>query len=160
MELIREYFEKTTKLSDKDWELFSSKLIRHQFLKKHTLLRIGQIENHLSFVETGIVRFYIPKEENDMTFTFIFANEFVSAYDSFLSQLPSKYNIETLTQTTIWRLSYDDLQIIYKETEIGNTIGRQAAEGLFLKKANRELSLLTQTAEQRYLNLFTDQPHL
>jgi CRP-like cAMP-binding protein len=68
--------------------------------------------------------------------------------------------VETLTQTTIWRLSFDDLQTIYQETEIGNTIGRKSAEDLFLKKSKRELSLLTQTAEQRYLNLFTEQPHL
>ncbi|WP_221409248.1 hypothetical protein [Dysgonomonas alginatilytica] len=45
--------------------------------------------------------------------------------------------------------AYSDLQSIYKETEIGNTIGRQASEDLFLKKSQRELSLLNETAEQR-----------
>ncbi len=160
MEQIRTYFEKTTKLSDKDWEIFSSKLSKKEFPKKHSLLKAGQIENHLSFVEKGIIRFYIPKEENDLTFTFIFGNGFVSSYDSFLTKKPSTYTIETLTETTIWQLTFDDLQAIYNETEIGNTIGRHAAEDLFLKKSNRELSLLTQTAEQRYLDLFTEQPHL
>ena len=160
MEQIRHYFEKTFKLTDEDWQIFSSKLSKKEFPKKHLILKAGQKENYLSFVENGIIRFYIPKEENDLTFTFIFDNGFVSAYDSFLTKQPSTYNVETLTQTTIWRLSCDDLQSIYKETEIGNTIGRKAAEDLFLKKSKRELSLLTHTAEQRYLNLFTEQPHL
>lgn len=160
MEQIRKYFETILKLSEKDWQTFSSKLIKQDFPKKHLLLKAGQIENHLSFVEKGIIRFYIPKEESDLTFTFVFDNGFVSAYDSFLTQQPSIYNIETLTKTTIWRLTYDDLQAIYKETEIGNTIGRQASEDLFLKKSKRELSLLNETAEQRYLNLFTEQPRL
>jgi len=31
---------------------------------------------------------------------------------------------------------------------------------LFLKKSKRELSLLHESAEQRYLNLFTEQPEL
>lgn len=147
-------------MTEKDWQIFSSKLIRKELPKKHLLLKAGQTEKYLSFVENGIIRFYIPKEDNDLTFTFIFNNGFVSAYDSFLTQQPSTYNIETLTQTTIWQLSFDDLQIIYNETEIGNTIGRKSAEDLFLKKSKRELSLLIQTAEQRYLNLFTEQPHL
>lgn len=49
---------------------------------------------------------------------------------------------------------------IYIGTKIGNAIGRKASEELFLKKSQRELSLLSETAEQRYLNLFTEQPEL
>ena len=52
------------------------------------------------------------------------------------------------------------MYLIYNETKVGNILGRKSAEDLFLKKSNRELSFLTQTAEQRYLNLFTEQPLL
>ncbi|WP_268849367.1 Crp/Fnr family transcriptional regulator [Flavobacterium aestivum] len=160
MEQIRKYFEQTFKLTEQDWQIFSSKLTKQEFPKNHFLLKAGQVENHLSFVETGIIRIYIPKEENDLTFAFAFDNGFVSGYDSFLTQIPSTYHIETLTTTTLWQLTYKDLQAIYHETEIGNAIGRQASEDLFLKKSKRELSLLNETAEQRYLNLFTEQPKL
>jgi CRP-like cAMP-binding protein len=160
MEQVRKYFEKSFKLTDRDWRIFSSKLTRQEFPKKHKLLTAGKIENNLSFIETGIVRFYIPKEDNDLTFAFVFDDNFVSGYDSFLTRTPSTYHIETLIKTTLWRLTYNDLQDIYNETEIGNAIGRQASENLFLKKSKRELSLLNETAEQRYLNLFKEQPHL
>jgi CRP-like cAMP-binding protein len=160
MELIKLHFEKIVKLTDKDWQAFSSKLIRQEFPKNRILLKRGQIEHHLSFIESGIIRFYIPNDESDLTFSFAFGNSFVSAYDSFLTQQPAVYNVETLTQTTLWRLTYSDLQSIYKETEVGNFIGRQASEELFLKKSKRELSLLNLTAEERYLNLFTEQPEL
>ena len=160
MKQIRKYLEKTFKLTDQDWEIFSLKLVRLEFPKKHILLKAGQIENNLSFIETGIVRFYIPREENDRTFAFTFDNSFVSGYNSFLTKTLSTYYIETLTKTTLWRLSYNDLQEIYNETEIGNAIGRQASEDLFLKKSKREISLLYETAEQRYLNLFNEQPKL
>lgn len=160
MEKIRKYFEKTFKLTERDWRLFSLKLTRQEFPEKHVLLKAGQVENHLSFVETGIIRFYIPKDTHDLTFAFTFDNNFVSGYDSFLTQRPSIYQMETLTRTTLWRLTYSDLQAIYDETEIGNAIGRKASEELFLKKSKRELSLLNETAEERYLNLFTDHPEL
>lgn len=147
-------------LSEKDWEIILPRFTEEEFPKKTILLTTGQTENYLNFILKGVVRFYIPKEENDLTFNIVFNNGFLSAYDSFLTQRPSTYNIETLTDTTLLRLSYSDLQAIYNETEFGNMIGRQAAEELFLKKQKRELSLLNLTAEQRYLNLFSEQPKL
>ena len=160
MDQIRKYFEKYAKQTDKDWDLFSSRLSKQEFPKRAVILRTGQIERHLSFVQKGVIRFYLPKEGNDLTFSFVFANDFVSAYDSFLLQKPVTYCVETLTGCILWRVSYKDLQEIYQHTEVGNLIGRQASEDLFLKKSRRELSLLNETAEQRYLNLITEQPHL
>ncbi len=162
MEQIRQNFEQAIqqKISDEEWTIFSSKLSYEEFPKKHVVLRTGQVEDYLSFVATGIVRYYIPKLENDVTFTFVFDHSFISGYDSFLTRKPSTYHIETLTKTTLWRLKYTDLQSIYNDTKIGNLIGRQASEELFLKKSKRELSLLNETAEERYRNLFTEQPRL
>lgn len=165
MEKLKASFTDSSRLmgytpSEKDWEIILSKLVRQEFPKKHILTEVDQIENHLNFIESGIARFYIPKEENDLTFNIVFDNGFLSAYDSFLTQTPSTYNIETLTDTIIWQITYNDLQTIYKETELGNIIGRQASEELFLKKQKREISLLNLSAEQRYLNLFNEQPKL
>ncbi len=160
MKQIREYFERTVQLTDKDWQLFSSKLVSREFTKRTIILKTGQTENYLSFVEKGIIRFFIPKEENDLTFDFVFDNGFLSAYESFLTQTPSTYQIETLTETILWSITYHDLQDIYRESEIGNTIGRLASEDLFLKKSKREFSLLSDTAEERYLKLFEEQLHL
>ena len=160
MDQIRKFLEKKVRLSDADWQVFSSKLIRQEFPKRALLLKAGRTENYLSFIEEGIIRFYIPREENDFTFSFSFANSFVSAYDSFLAQLPCIYHVETLTKTVLWRVTYNDLQAIYAETVIGNTIGRYASEGLYLDNFQREISLLTDTAAQRYLKLLSQQPQV
>ncbi|WP_281637572.1 Crp/Fnr family transcriptional regulator [Flavobacterium marginilacus] len=160
MEEIKKYFEKNVLLTDSDWQIFSSKLFRREFSKKTKILKIGQKENHLSFIEKGIIRFCIPSEFDDLTFGFAFANNFVSAYDIFLTQTSSTYELETITNTVLWSVTYEDLQDIYAQTKIGEKIGRLASEELFLKKSKRELSLLNDTPQQRYLNLFTEQPHL
>jgi CRP-like cAMP-binding protein len=160
MEHIRSFLETMVTLNENDWQIFSSKLIRHEFPKKTILLKVGKVENYLSFIEKGIIRFYIPKDTNDITFVFAFENSFVSAYDSFLLQIPAHYNVETLTNTVLWRMTHKDLQDIYKETEFGNILGRIASEQLFLINTKREYSFLNESAEQRYLNLFAEQPHL
>ena len=160
MQQIRAYFEQGVQITDEDWELFSSTLVRREFPKKTILLKAGAQENHLSFIESGIIRFYLTAETNDFTFGFAFAGNFVSAYDFFLTREPSTYQLETITDTVVWSITYKDLQAIYNDTAIGNKIGRLASEDLFLKKSKRELSLLRDSAEERYLKLFTEQPHL
>jgi CRP-like cAMP-binding protein len=160
MEKIREQLNKFTNLSDNDWTYFSSKLTVKTYPKKSIILKMGDVENHLSFVESGIIRFYIPKIENDLTFGFVFSGEFMSGYDSFLTRDPCAYQIQALTDAILWQISHQDLQEVYKMTEIGNEIGRKSAEHLFLIKSRRELSLLDKTAEERYLDLFSHRPEL
>jgi CRP-like cAMP-binding protein len=159
---IREYIEKIVVISDKDWQLFSSKLENRVFKKRSKILDVGETENYISFIESGIARFLIPKEEEDkdITFGFCFKNEFISAYDSFLTRKPSLYQLEALTNISMWSISYQDLQEVYEKTAIGNLIGRLSSERLFLIKSKREQSLLNESAEQRYLNLFTERPNL
>ena len=159
---IREYIEKTVAVSDADWQLFSSKLKVRTFKKKTTILGVGETEDYISFIEKGIARFLIPKEdeEKDLTFGFCFKNEFVSAYDSFLTRKPSLYKLQALSDITMWSISHKDLQEVYEKSFAGNVIGRLSSERLFLIKSKREQSLLNETAEERYLKLFTERPNL
>lgn len=160
MNAIKKFFDDITPMNNSDWRLFSSKLQEKQ-LKKHTcLLRIGEVERHLSFIAKGIIRLYIPREDNDLTFGFLFENEFVTGYDSFLTQMPSEYQIETLSDTVLWQISFEDLEYIYKTTVKGHLIGRKMAENMYLIKSKRELSLLNKSAEERYLDLFVERPKL
>jgi CRP-like cAMP-binding protein len=77
-----------------------------------------------------------------------------------LTQTPSEYELQALTDTIVWQISYNDLQIVYAQTQVGNYLGRFASEKLFLAKSRRELSLLKYNAKERYLRLFSEQPDI
>ena len=162
MQQIKTYLDQIATIPDLDWNFFISKLQRRVIPKKSVFLKVNEIESTISFIESGIVRFFIPKEnpEKEITFGFSFKNQFISAYDSFLTQSPSAYQIQALTETTVLSLTYDDLQSVYKSTQIGNLIGRLTAESLFLIKSKREQNLLNFNAEERYLKLFKERPEL
>ena len=162
MHQIKLYLDKIASISSSDWNFFISKLHRRIITKKSVFIKVNQIENHISFIESGIVRLFIPKDnpEKEITFGFSFKNQFVSAYDSFLTQSPSNYQLQALTETAMLSISYEDLQSVYKSTQIGNLIGRLTAEDLFLIKSKREQDLLNLNAEQRYLKLFKERPEL
>lgn len=159
MNNVRHYLDQYVKLTDDEWEIFSSFLIREKYLKKSLLLLKGEIENHVSFIVNGIVRYYIDKNDSQYTFGFSFEQEFSSAYDSFLTQKPSRYHVETLTDVELYRITYDDLQRAYSLTENGNELGRVMAENLYMRKFSRELSCHNESAEERYLWLITKQPY-
>lgn len=162
LQQIKAYLDQIASISQSDWDFFTSKLQRRVIPKKSVFHKLNEIENHISFIESGVVRLYIPKEnsEKEITFGFSFKDQFISAYDSFLTRQPSAYELEALTETTLLSITYDDLQDVYKTTEIGNLIGRLAAERLFLIKSKREQHLLNLTAEERYLKLFKERPEL
>ena len=162
MHQIKSYLEKIASISGSDWDFFISKLQRRIITKKSVFVKVNQIENYISFIESGIVRLFIPKEnpEKEITFGFCFKDQFVSAYDSFLTQSPSNYQLQALTDTTLLSISYKDLQSVYKSTQIGNLVGRLTAEDLFLIKSKREQNLLNLNAEERYLKLFKERPKL
>jgi len=162
LQQIKAYLDQIATISNSDWEFFMSKLQPRIIPKKTIFLKINDIENHISFIESGVVRLFIPKEnpEKEITFGFSFKDQFISAYDSFLTQKPSAYQLQALTETTLLSITYDDLQDVYKNTQIGNLIGRLTAERLFLLKSKREQNLLNLTAEERYMKLFKERPEL
>ena len=162
MEQIKAYLDQLATISKEDWDFFTSKLQRRVIPKKAIFLKFNEIENTISFIESGVVRLFIPKEDPDkeITFGFSFKNQFISAYDSFLTQEPSAYQLQALTETTLLCITHSDLQAVYRTTQIGNLIGRLTAERLFLLKSKREQNLLNLTAEERYVKLFKERPEL
>lgn len=159
MDEIRKHLEKTIqeKIEDSEWDFISAKLIRKEFSKNSIVLKCGQIENFLSFVESGILRYYIPRPENDLTLSFVSEGFWASAFDSFLSRTPSVYEAQALQKITLWQLSYANLQEIYRSTMVGNRIGRMVVESLWEKEFKRKFSLLNDTPEVRYLKMFNEQ---
>jgi CRP-like cAMP-binding protein len=157
---LREYYDRIIKLRESEWGFIASHFERRVFDKGAIVTHQGETENYLSFIEAGIVRFYVPDEEHELTFNFSFDREFTCAYDSFLTRTPSEYELQALTKTIVWQISFDDLQRVYAETEAGNYLGRFASEKLFLAKSRRELSLLKYNARERYLRLFNERPEV
>lgn len=119
------------------------------------LVDFGDITHPLFFVHSGIVRYLliVPDTGEDVTKDFSFAPTFVASFGSSLLLQPSRIGIVALTDcaTSIWPLhaltSQFDRDIEWQK------LGRRLAEWLYLRKENREISFITQTAEQRYAAL-------
>ncbi|WP_300673472.1 Crp/Fnr family transcriptional regulator [Soonwooa sp.] len=157
----REYLELAgIKMSDDDWEIYEPRLEKVDYKKGDLIIKQGDVEDYLSVITKGIARYYIEKDDKEITLNFVFEHNYFSAYESFLTRKPSPYNIEALTDVSLWRSSYESFKYFHQHASIGNYLGRIAAEGLYLRKAEREISFLTETAEQRYLYLLEKDKNL
>ncbi|HVU57147.1 MAG TPA: cyclic nucleotide-binding domain-containing protein [Puia sp.] len=157
---LRNYLQRLSPLPDGDWDFFVSRLQHRVFPKKKLILATGKVEQYVNFIDSGIIRYFIVEDEKDITFEIAFEGSFATAYDSFLTRTPVRYAGETLTDTALWSIGYDHLQEMYARTAVGDRIGRLAAEELYIRKNQRQMSFLKDGAEQRYRSLMRDYPHL
>jgi len=157
-----DFFKRVAESSDQDIRKIISYHEYIRFKKFDLLLEQGQVEKYLYFLKEGVLRSFITKERDDKlketTFNFVFPGSFFSSYDSFLKQEPCLYSTECLTDVEVFRVSYENIQKIYNETDSGEKIGRISAEQLYMRKKRRELSLLTETVDERYLYLVENYP--
>lgn len=163
MEIIAQLLRKMSDATDEDIDLFLSLHQVASYHKGDLLLETGQIEGYLYFVNSGILRCFIAKEKKEdvkeITFNLVFPGWFYSAYDSFITQTPCKYTVECVTEVEIYRINYESLQYIYKHTGFGEKVGRLAVEQLYLNKSKREMSLLSDSVDERYQYLLENYPN-
>lgn len=137
------------------------KCIRKVCLQKNDFLsNAGNVCSYIGFVESGILRSYIFKEDNEFNIDFYLPGSFVSSYTSFLSRLPAKTNIQALSDTKIYTISHSDYNNLLKKAVDWNILGKFIANTLFMKKCKREKSLLKDSAEERYKLLLETYPEI
>lgn len=160
MERLRKILSNKVTISDTEWEFIASKLEVKIYKKKEFLITTNTIENKIYFILEGVFRLFIDLPEKDITVDFGFPNNFISSYSSFLTKNPSVSCIQSLTKSKVIYITREDLHEIYKQTKVGESIGRIFAEEFFRYKSKRELSFLLESPTDRYLNLVKEQQQL
>ena len=91
---------------------------------------------------------------------FVFENEFVTDYDSFLQSKPSRYFIQALEDSEIVTFNLIALQNAYNQSQNWERFGRMVAEQSYKLTTQRVESFLFLDGEQRYLDLVKSQPQI
>ncbi|KAB7728351.1 cyclic nucleotide-binding domain-containing protein [Rudanella paleaurantiibacter] len=138
--------------------LWQSRIIPRQglFTFSHSVCR------HVGFVLNGIFRVYYidPKTEQEHNLYFVAEHTFLTSLKSLLTQTTCPYLIEALEDTELLVIEHDRLRELYTQSHGWERFGRLLAEHYFLLNQTRSESLLTQSAEERYVDLLTRQPDI
>lgn len=145
-----------------DEELFSfMQKLKPMRLKRYAFyLKPGQVCHSMVIVQQGALRYFMRNPKGDQTLGFAFEGEWLGDYESFLLKTATHCYIEALEDTELFMLSYADMQELYNKSQRFERFGRLIAEQLFIETAKSKSKLLTQTTEDRYLELLTNQPQI
>jgi len=157
---IRQAIAQFHELSESEWTTFAQKLQLKTFKKGEYLIREGQIENAIYFINKGSTRNYFLKDGKEFTVDFQFKGDFVTAYYSFITREPSSIFIEWLEEAEVVVVTHQSLIQFYKEYHNGEKIGRLMAEFQYVKRLRKEMDFLSYTAEERYVQLMEKNPQL
>lgn len=131
------------------------------FAKNDFLLKEGKISNEYHFLETGYMRVYTyDTNGNDITTAFCFPNGVVLELSSFFKRIPSKENIQALTDCKSWCLSFDELQDVFHSMQQFREFGRTILVNAYASLKQRMLSMIQETAEERYTSLIKSNPEI
>lgn len=155
METLLNAIKSYIPLDKRDEEIIDSLFNKKIVAKGAHLLQAGNVCRHVTFIETGLVRYYIINDGEEQTNYFNKGGEFVCDYMSFLPQIPSIVNIQALENTTIYNISFNNLQLFYKQVTHGERFGRLAIEQVFINIISQVKTLYTDTPEMRYNNFLS-----
>jgi CRP-like cAMP-binding protein len=130
------------------------------FAKGDVITKYGQIEKRAYFIIKGLVELAILQEGEEKIIDFFTPNNFFCSYTSFLIQKPSDVQITALVDCELEFVNHSDLQHAYKTSLIANQLGRLVTESIYITKTKREKDFLTKSAQERYMELFTERPEI
>jgi CRP-like cAMP-binding protein len=158
---LQQFINSLFPLKEEEMEKFLSIWQPFECKRKTILTTAGETERHLYFVLEGVQRaFFIGNDKQEATIVFTYAPSFSGVADSFLTQTPSKYFLETLTSSRFLRTTYRQMdQLMNEYPSIQRMILQLSA--LALKGVlERQIELQCFSAEEKFRTLLKRSPHV
>lgn len=127
---------------------------------KTVLLKEGEISKKIYYIEKGCLRVWFNNEGKEITFQFFFEGQFFSGIESFWTNQPSLYTIETIEACTVHSITKKDFQTIYNSSE---KIRQEFELYIFKRLISYQrlfLSRIKDSPEKRYIQLLEDHPSI
>lgn len=140
-------------------ERLSAQLVTTHYPARHLLLQPGEICRRIYFISSGLVRIYnMDAMGRERTLLFMGMGELAVDVSSFYEQSPATEYLETLQETTIQSLSWQELNTFYADFPEGNYIGRIITQKYLMVVVQRNMELMTSSLSERYLSLLKKHP--
>ncbi len=153
IEALFTFFEKYTALTEEEKNYVKEHIPIRQIEKDKILLSEGEVSNEFYFILKGSVRLFYKTDIEEKTAYFYFENMFVSSYESFTKQTPSKHYLQAIENTYVAVISHE---IAYKILELFpkfEFLARVMMEEELIVYQEIIASFITLNAEKRYLKL-------
>jgi CRP-like cAMP-binding protein len=108
----------------------------------------------------GVQRAFYAHHNKEVTIVFSYAHSFSGIVDSFLLQSPSLYQLETLTESKLLRISHHDFSALVEKHRSIETWVRIAVTQVLSATLQREIELIAFSAEEKFTALLRRSPQV
>lgn len=156
---FRKFIENYTSVSQLDWEIISKCFEYREIEKNQIILQEGEICKHLYFLQTGLLRYFINKDGNEITKFFTDAPYCFTSQVSFNNEKPAKENIQAIEKSIIWQITLQQTNELF-ELNSWSTFARKIIQEVqyFTEEILEEIQ--TETAEFRYEKMLKNDAEL
>jgi CRP-like cAMP-binding protein len=124
------------------------------------LIREGDYEKHLYFVESGALRVFYLTELEEHTIRFGYQGSIINSLSSFIKGSPSEFYIEAIRKTKIRMIDKESfLRLVHQSTE-NQMQYIQLLETLITQQIEREIDLLISSPLERLERVLKRSPNL
>lgn len=143
-----------------EWEKFNHLFKRQEIPAKTILLREGEISKNAYLIEKGCLRTWFNNDGNDITTQFFFEGDSVSSIESFRTNQPSLFNIESIEPCIIQTISKNDFQFV---VDSSSNIKVELEERIFERLVHCQkllLSHIKDSPQKRYEEILDQRPDI
>jgi CRP-like cAMP-binding protein len=160
-QILVRFIHNTSPLTEHKAEMITDFFTEKSFFRDEILIQDGTICNNYYFLAKGYVRSYTHDVDgNDVTTSFISPEQIACELFSFFKRIPSKENFQALSDCETLCINFDKLQIAFHSMPEFREFGRAILVNAYAGLKQRMLSMLHETAEERYANLIVTKPDL
>lgn len=124
-------------------------------------LAAGQRSPYYLFLEQGFMRSFLFDTEGEEVTTNLYPpGNVVFEPASFFQHVPSQESFQAVTDCTGWQIGFEELNNLFHTLPHFREAGRAILVQSLVSLKIRTLSMLAQTAEQRYAALLHQQPEI
>ena len=155
-----DYFSKFTNLMEEEVDALMESMNIKEMKKNELLLQQGYKNTDTFFILKGLIRQYKLQDGDEITINFFTENQWIIALASFSENNLAGEYLVCEEDTFVVVGNEEKAQDIFRKFPRLETVSRAVMETVFLEQQNRLLSYLTDTPEQRYLNLLKERPDI
>ena len=157
---IVKYFSQITTLSQDEARVLENGMVVTKFKKDAFLLKEGQTSNDTYFILEGCIRQYHLIDGEEKTTNFFTEGQWVISLTGLSQKTPSAHNLVCMEETSLVVGNEQKAQELFKQFPRFETLARAVMEKSFAEQQQLMTAYITDTPEQRYLNLLKLRPDL
>lgn len=160
METIQLFLNQIHPVPKETLEAYLALWSPYELPRKTIMTAPGETERYIYFVREGIQKSYYLHENKYHVIAFAYAPSFSGIPESFLTQTPSRYFLETITDSRFLRLAYDRHQAFLRDHRAIETLFRKATEHFLVGVIQRQHELMAFDMRTRFETFVRRSPHL